>query len=390
MAAERGIVRIYQCMTQSLPPGQGPVDPRGAFGMPPGPGGGAGKPWTPPGPMMYPPMPPMPPRRRAGVWIAVVLLVIALAISVLVNVVQFGADVAGAAGEVRQTVISGDGADKIAVVPVDGIIDDASAQTFDKVLKDVEKDSAVKALVVEVDTPGGSATASDEMYHRLDRFKSDKHVPVVVAMRGMATSGGYYVSCAADYIFAEPGCLTGNIGVLFPRFNMSKLLDKYGVAETTLTATVKGHSYKNAGSMFEPENPQDEAYLQGLVNGTFALFKEVVQTGRKGKLNDKTGDVFSGKAFIAQDALDRGLVDQIGYPEKAYDYAASLAGITNPSVVRFAPSATLLQLLMARSNIQRDETGASAGMVNIDGFSLDARSVEKLFAARPLLLWRGN
>ena len=174
------------------------------------------------------------------------------------------------------------------------------------VLKDVEKDSAVRALVVEIDTPGGSATASDEMYHRLDRFKNDKHVPVVIAMRGMATSGGYYVSSAGDYIFAEPGCLTGNIGVLFPRFNLSKLANEYGVYESTLTATTPGHSYKNAGSMFQPANPLDEQYLQGLVDGTFAQFKSVVETGRKGKLSDKEGDIFSGKAFIAADALRAG------------------------------------------------------------------------------------
>jgi protease-4 len=211
-------------------------------------------------------------------------------------------------------------------------------------------------------------------------------------MRGMATSGGYYVSCASDYIFAEPGCLTGNIGVLFPRFNMSELFDKWGLKETTITATVKGHSYKNAGSMFQPENPQDEAYLQGLIDGTFAQFKAVVLTGRKGKLVDKTGDVFSGKAFIAQDALDRGLVDQIGYPEKAYDYAASTAGLGGHSVVRYTPNATLIQLLTARSNIQRASGGtpAEAAMVNIDGFNVDAKAVESLFEARPLLLWRAN
>jgi protease-4 len=350
----------------------------------------------PPAPMMFPPMPPFPPRRRAGLWIVVILLAIGLAISVLVNMAQLGTTLAGA--DVRQTTISGEGADKIAVVPIDGLIDDNSTETFDKVLKEVEKDSAVKALVVEIDTPGGSATASDEMYHRLDRFKNDKHIPVVVAMRGMATSGGYYVSCAADYIFAEPGCLTGNIGVLFPRFNMSQMLDKWGVAETTLTATVPGHSYKNAGSMFKPDNPQDEAYLQGLVDDTFAQFKGVVQTGRKGKLNDKQKDIFSGKAFIAQDALDRGLIDQIGYPDKAYDYAASAAGVTNHTVVRYTPSATLMQLLTARSNIQRVESGAenggesgsSSGMISIDGFSVDARAVTDLFAARPLLLWRAN
>jgi protease IV len=388
MAGRVRIVRISCCMSQPLPPGQGPVDPRGAFGAPPGPVGAGARPWTPPPmPMMFPPPPP---RRRVGVWIVVILLIVGLGISVLVNVVQFGMAMGAAGVEVKHTILSGEGPEKIAVVPVDGLIDDDSSRTFDAVLKDVAKDSSVKAVVVEMNTPGGSATAADEMYHRLDRFKSEKHVPVVVAMSGMATSGGYYVSCAADYIFAEPTCLTGNIGVLFPRFNMSKMIDKWGVAETTLTATVPGHSYKNAGSMFEPENPLDEKYLQGLVDGTFAQFKAVVLAGRKGKLIDKSKDIFSGKAFLAQEALDRGLIDQVGYPDKAYDYAASLAGITNPLVVQFAPRPTLLQLLSARSGIQRNSSGAFSGMVSIDGFSVDARAAEELLTARPLLLWRGN
>jgi protease-4 len=258
------------------------------------------------------------------------------------------------------------------------------------VLKDVEKDSSVRALVVEIDTPGGSATASDEMYHRLDRFKNNKHVPVVIAMRGMATSGGYYVASAGDYIFAEPGCLTGNIGVLFPRFNLSKMANEWGVYESTLTATTPGHSYKNAGSMFQPANPQDEQYLQGLVDGTFAQFKSVVLTGRKGKLSDKEGDVFSGKAFIATDALARGLIDQIGYPDSAYDYATHLAGISSRSIVRYTPNPTLLQLLSARSNLPQGQAKASAGSVSIDGFSIDGHTAADLLSARPLLLWRGN
>ena len=320
-------------MTQPLPPGQGPVDSRGAFGLPPTPGR-APLPQAPmmfpQGPMAGPPFFPPPPPRRGGKWVVIIVLVVALVVSILVNVVQFGVAVAGAAGEVRQTVISGEGSDKVAVVPIDGLIDDQSALTFDTLLKDVEKDSNVKALVVEVDTPGGSATASDEMWHRLDLFKKLKNIPVVIAMKGMATSGGYYVSSAGDYIYAEPGCLTGNIGVLFPRFNMSKLVNEYGVFESTLTATTTGHSYKNAGSMFQPQNPEDEAYLQGLIDSIFGQFKSVVLNGRKGKLVDKTGDVFSGKAFIAADALARGLVDQIGYPEAAYDYAAKTAGLGAP------------------------------------------------------------
>jgi protease-4 len=273
---------------------------------------------------------------------------------------------------------------------VNGLIDDSSAQTFETLLKDVEKDTNAKALVVEVDTPGGSATASDEMYHRLDLFKNRKHIPVVIAMKGMATSGGYYVSSAGDYVFAEPGCLTGNIGVLFPRFNLSQFVNQHGVFESTLTAKVAGHSYKNAGSMFQPENPEDEAYLQGLVDGIFAQFKSVVLTGRKGKLVDKDGDIFSGKAFIAGDALARGLIDQIGYPEAAYDYAAKAAGLGAHSVVRYSPNPTLLQLLSAKSNVPGGEAKFSGETLTVSGVNVDARSAADLLTTRPLLLWRGN
>jgi protease-4 len=335
-------------------------------------------------PMPMPPFGPPPPRRGRR-WVWIVLLLLALAGSVLANLVLFGVIVVGAAAEVRQTVISGEGSDKVAVVGIDQMIDDESAQSFATVMKEVEKDPAVKALVVEIDTPGGSATSSDEMYHRLDRFKNSRHVPVVIAMRGMATSGGYYVSVAGDYLFAEPGCLTGNIGVLFPRFNVSQMIGKWGVSETTLTATTPGHSYKNAGSMFQPANPEDEKYLQGLVDGVFAQFKAVVMAGRKGKLGGNE-DIFSGKAFIAEDALARGLIDKIGYPDEAYDYAAHLAGLTSRSVVRYAPNPNLLQMLTARSNLPAAQTNA----VTIDGVSVDAKTAQDLLSARPLLLWRGN
>lgn len=335
-------------------------------------------------PMMFPPP------RRSGAWVLVVLLAIALVISIVVNVVLLGMAMSSATEQVKQTVLAGEGPQKIAVVPVEGLIDEDSSVALDRVLKEVEKDSQVKALVVQIDTPGGSASAAEEMYHRLNQFKSEQHMPVVVAMQGMATSGGYYLACAGDYIFAEPGCMTGNIGVLFPRFNVSKLMDKWGLAETTLTATVPGHSYKNAGSMFQPQNPLDEKYLQGLVDGTFALFKDAVETGRKGKLIGKYGDIFSGKAFLATDARDRGLIDQIGYPDKAYDYAASLANVSNPLVVEFAPRPTLLQLLQSRSNVQRDERGASSALLSINGLSIDAKAAEDLLTARPMLLWRGN
>jgi ClpP class serine protease len=142
--------------------------------------------------------------------------------------------------------------------------------------------------------------------------------------------------------------------------------------------------------MFEPPNPQDEAYLQGLVDGTFAQFKSVVMAGRKGKLSDSAGDIFSGKAFIASDALSRGLIDQIGYPDAACDYAAHLAGISSRSIVKYTPNPTLMQLLTARSNLPAGQAKASGNSVSIDGFSIDGHTAADLLSARPLLLWRGN
>ena len=259
-------------------------------------------------------------------------------------------------------------------------------------LRYVEKDSTVKALVLDINTPGGDAAASDEMYHRVLQFKqtekdAGRNVPVVVAMQGMATSGGYYVSCAGDYLIAEPICLTGNIGVLLPAFNVSKLVDEHGIEETTLVATTTGHSFKNAGSMFKPVNAEDEAYLQGIVDGLFAQFKNAVETGRAGKLKDTEGDIFSGKAFIAQDAKTRGLIDQIDYPEKAYDYAAQLAGVTNKEVVQYTPRVSLLDMFDSKSTLP---AGKAVGTISSTGVTIDSKSLIDLICARPLMLWRAN
>ncbi len=340
-------------------------------------------------PMMFPPPPPspMPPHRRCTAkWALIILLFLALGISIIVNLFQFALTLS----DVKQTVLTSGGSDKVAVVPIDGLIDDASADAFDTVLREVDKDASVKALVVAVNTPGGSATASDEMYHRLDLFKTTHKIPVIIAMRGMATSGGYYVSAAGDYLFAEPGCLTGNIGVLFPRFNLAQTINKYGAYETTLTATTTGHSFKNAGSMFQPPDPRDETYLQGLVDGIFTQFKHVVLTGRKGKLTDIQNDVFSGKAFIAADALSRGLIDQIGYPDAACDYAAKTAGLTSWSVVKYQKNVSLFDTLSSRSNLPTGQASSSEAGLSLNGVAIDAKTAAALFTSRPLLLWRGN
>jgi protease IV len=393
-------------MTQSPPPGQGPVDPSGAFSMPPAPGGGSQRPsWgAPPLPPMPPPgqgsgqgfgsgFPPgnyqqmMPPRRPGRRRLLIGLLIGFIAGVAVVRIFSSALLTSG----VSETILQpGDESNKVAVVPVDGMILDNSAADFDRILTSVERDTSVKSLVVEIDTPGGSASASDEMYHRLMRFKSLKRIPVFISMKGMATSGGYYLSCAGDTLFAEPITLTGNIGVLLPRFNLYKFIDDHGIQETTLTATVQGHSFKNAGSMFQPENALDEQYIQGLIDGLFGQFKNAVQTGRSGKLHDAAGDIFSGKAFIAADALTRGLIDQIGYPEQAYAAAGTAAGLTNPAVVRYTRRVSVLDSLTGGDSDSVLKIGGVKADGSVNDIDLNAKSIEELICARPLMLWRAN
>jgi protease-4 len=354
--------------------------PRPPWGAPPLPPMG--------GPGFYQQTMMMPLRRSGRRRLLIGLIIGFIAGAVVVYLYSAPALFSGGVGET--VLVPGDYANKVAVVLVDGIILDGSAADFDKVLTAVERDTSVKALVVEIDTPGGSASASDEMYHRLMRFKSLRKIPVIVSMRGMATSGGYYLSCAGDTLFAEPITLTGNIGVLLPRFNLYKLIDDHGIQETTLTATVQGHSFKNAGSMFQPENPQDEQYIQGLIDGLFGQFKNAVQTGRAGKLHDSSGDIFSGKAFIAVDALTRGLIDQIGYPEQAYAAAGTAAGLTNPSVVRFTRRVSVLDSLTGGDSDSAMKIGGVKADFSANNVEMDAKSVMELICARPLMLWRAN
>ncbi|MGA2233504.1 MAG: signal peptide peptidase SppA [Tepidisphaeraceae bacterium] len=392
-------------MTQSLPPGQGPVDPSGAFAPPPPPGAGGG--WMPPGgppPRAFPMGPggfgPMFPRHRRKRTI-LRFIVGAILLIVLLDLIGLNLIILGAIGaphpKVGQvTVVDSTSDSTVAVIPVvtDLMTDDTASQ-FDKFLTAAEGDSSVKAIVLAIDTPGGSASAADAMHHRLMQFKANakakgQNIPVVVTMGGMATSGGYYVACGADYIFAEPATMTANIGVLMPRFNVSDLFSKYGIKETTIHDT-EGE-YKNAGSMFQPENPKDQAYLQGLIDATFAQFKKVVQDGRGARLKSDP-EIFNGRVYMADDALKYGLIDKIGYAEDAYDFAATTAGVKGAKVVRYTPAPLIQQLLDpdAIANLTRQESAAAPSKtVNVNGVNIDLRQLINLLAPRPMYLWSGN
>jgi protease-4 len=338
---------------------------------------------------MYPPPPP----RGRGVLrtLFTIMLVLVLVVSLLLNLFSAARGIfsSSSGGPLQSTIVDGDETQKIAVIPVNGIIEAGTVQTFNRFLSRAEADEDVKAIVIEVDSPGGTVTASDEIHHRITEYRKamtskGRTVPIVVSMGSLAASGGYYIACAADHVVAQPTTMTGNIGVLFPRYNLSKLADEWGVEEVTLEST--GAEFKNAGSMFKPEDPVEVAYFQDIIDDAFAQFKDVVRTGRmgKGNFNPKQLDtIANGKIYMAAEALKLGLIDQVGYADDAYAHAASAAGLTNHHVVRFQDPPSLFDVLASRSSIggARGQTGA----VNVQ---IDLKAIQELTMPRMLYLWR--
>ncbi len=396
-------------MTPRPPPGQGPVDPRGAFAAPPPPppppgmpppgmppqmptGGppppGGMPPFPPPG--FYPPPPPPfypPPRRRSGWGVALLVLsLVALAISLLTNVAQLSTSLFGDHGVRSNVLQDGDAKEKIAVVPiVNQLITASSADQLDKLLRQVEADADVKALVLRIDTPGGEVAPSDQMYHRIGQFKLNRPgVPVVVSMGGLATSGGYYAAVAADYLIAEPATLTVNVGVRGDSLNFAGLLQRYGVEDTSLYS--QKSPYKGAGSPFRMPTTREVEYLQTTIDNFDARFRSVVKLGRGTRLTAPLSDVCNGKAYGADEALKLGAIDQVGYLDDACKYAAGKAGLTKPEVMKFEPPSTLAELFGGASGRSLVPTPVAGG-VRLDLPAVD-RKLDQMLDPRPMALYR--
>jgi protease-4 len=358
-----------------------------------------------PGPVYPPPMffPPgmFKPQRSFARIIFTTLATAVFGLSITLNLYLlafsvFSGGIGHSAGIEQTVLVEGDPKEKIAVIPVTGMILTNTAERFNQMLTAAEKDSSVKAIVVEVDTPGGAVTPSDEIHARILRFRQQfPNRPVVVTMGGLATSGGYYISCAGEYVFAQRTTLTGNIGVILPRYNFSKLAKSYGVEEVTVTAPANG--FKNAGSSFAPIDEKDNQYLQGLIDDAYGSFKAVVTAGRAGKLTGKIDEIANGKVYTAAEALSLGLVDQLGYATDAYDKAASMASLSNKHVVKYNKPAGFLESILggeSKSNLpsRAAASGGGGNTTTINGVNvnIDANLLDELNRPRLMYLWRGQ
>ncbi|MCE9630752.1 MAG: signal peptide peptidase SppA [Planctomycetia bacterium] len=220
---------------------------------------------------------------------------------------------------------------KVAIVSVTGAILGGDGFVRSQ-LDQIAEDEGVKAIVLRVDSPGGTVSGSDEIHHRLATLAEKRSLPVVVSMGGIAASGGYYVAmanrAADDVIYAEPATLTGSIGVIIPHFDISQALRKYDVRDDSIASGPLKEMLSPTKDRTPELAEKERKLLQELVDDMYRRFKEIVKAGRP-KLDDAAVDkVATGQIFTARQALDAGLVDRIGFLEDAIGRAVELAGLT--------------------------------------------------------------
>jgi protease-4 len=197
-------------------------------------------------------------------------------------------------------------------------------------LRKAEDDERVKALVVRINSPGGTITASDILYHELLAFKARKKVPVIAVIMDVGASGGYYAALAADTIVVNPTTITGSIGVVMITVNAQGLLEKIGVAPLA----IKSGSMKDAGSPFRSLTEPERAVFQGIIDEMYGRFVGLIVQSRK-MPEDRVRGLADGRVYTADQALKLGLVDRIGYLEDVVALAKERAGLSEAKVVMY-------------------------------------------------------
>ncbi len=227
--------------------------------------------------------------------------------------------------------LSPQGRKKIAILEIEGVI--GSGQAARRQIERIRNDENVVAVVLRVNSPGGTVTGSDYIYHHLLKLKQETSLPMVVSMGAIAASGGYYVSMAvgsdSDSIYAEPTTTTGSIGVIIPHYDLSGLLAEMNIKDDSIVS----HQRKQMLSMTRPISDEHREILQDHVNDAFQRFKQIVMAGRPALQNDEHQllavgtdiNIATGEIFTASRALEYGLVDKIGFIEDAIERALELA-----------------------------------------------------------------
>ncbi|HHT9131265.1 MAG TPA: signal peptide peptidase SppA [Candidatus Tripitaka californicus] len=244
----------------------------------------------------------------------------------------------------KEKVVAGEGEDKVLMIDISGVISSKEKSSpiglgggpsmvarVKEELEKARKDDHIKAVVLRINSPGGTVTASDIIRHEIKKFKEEKPVKVVACFTGLGTSGAYYVATSADKIVALPTSVTGSIGVILIKVNVQGLMEKVGIANET----VKSGDKKDAILPLRPMTEEERQIIQGVINYLHERFIAVVEEVRPGADLKDRKELADGRVFNAQESLDLKLVDQVGYLDEAIESAKTLAGLKEARVIMY-------------------------------------------------------
>jgi protease IV len=244
----------------------------------------------------------------------------------------------------HEQTVEGHGEAKILIMDLSGVLSDEAVTpvltigtrpervpTLVRVREEIKKateDTNVRAVVLRINSPGGTVTASDIIFRELDTFRRTAKIPIVAVMMDVAASGGYYVALAADTIVAHPTTVTGSIGTIMIGVNAQGLMQKLGLSATT----IKSGEHKDMGSPFRTLTPEERAIFQSVIDEMHGQFVTKVAERRRLPI-DRARALATGQVYTAQQALASGLIDRIGYMPEAIETAKQASGVTEARVI---------------------------------------------------------
>jgi protease-4 len=322
---------------------------------------------------------PTPAAQKGGGW--KVFWGIITGLSMLGNVMLFlmliGVGIVAFAGRgekkfTEEVIEDGPRSAKIAIVSINGIIDEQQAQDVYWQLKEAREDKNVKGVIIRVNSPGGTISGSDQIHNEIMKYRDETNQPAVAFMQGVAASGGYYSSVACNEIIAEPTAITGSIGVIMEYLVLQQLLeDKLGINPIV----VKAGSKKDWPNPFQMPTDEQLKYMQERIIGpAYKRFVKVVADGRSGLTEEDVNRLADGSIYWADKALEEKLIDGIGYLTDAIDEAKSLAGVKKAQVIEYKKTFSLADILGAKTNVS---------------LKIDRRTLYEVAVPQALYLWTG-
>jgi len=245
----------------------------------------------------------------------------------------------------KETRLEGSGKERILIIDVSGIISSAARDSLigldnetqspvARIKEELDKaagDERVKAVILRINSPGGTVTACDTIYREILEFKKRTHVFVAACLMDLAASGGYYIACAADQIVAHPTTVTGSIGVISMKFNFKGLLEKIGIQDQSIMSGDK----KDMFSYWRDMTDEEKKIMQDVIDSMYQQFVACIDEGRKSLNTDDILPLADGRIYTAQQALDHELIDRIGYLDDTIQLAKKAAGLEEASVISY-------------------------------------------------------